>query len=302
MIRSFYRRLLLCCFVVALILSVIILQHPSQSLDSAVVFSNMPNAINDGEFVTTGQDVVSIFDVPSGSNFQINSIQVPFGNGTAAVTVSARIHTESTGLPGSVVVDLGSQSVPVGNSVATFTPAGANGLSSGTRYWLVMSNPGAGVQWQSANPPITPTGVFSFVDNGVVVGGTFFSQALRFNITIDADPGGSGSSSGGCNVDGRLNPVCAEPWQTAAIYCLSNGAIEVYGITDSVGWLAFRTTQSEIDAVGVPAQNSLIERSSDGKIRLYRLSTGEFQVNSPIYDRIRGNLPDGYVFIFEGCS
>jgi hypothetical protein len=67
-------------------------------------------------------------------------------------------------------------------------------------------------------------------------------------------------------------------------------------------WLAFCTTPFEIDAVGVPAQNSLIDHSDDGKIRLYRLSTGEFQVNAPCWDRLRGNLPDGYIVLFGGCS
>jgi hypothetical protein len=94
--------------------------------------------------------------------------------------------------------------------------------------------------------------------------------------------------------------VCEEPWQTAAVYCRADGSIDVYGITDSVGWLAFRTTPAEIDALRVQDENTLIEQSNDGRIRLYRLKTGEFQVNSPIVDDVRGYLPNGYVFKWEG--
>jgi hypothetical protein len=263
----------------------------------------MPGTFDAGEFATTGQDAVLEFGVPAGPNYQINAIQVELSNGNGTpIDVTLRIHVNNAGLPGGAAVDLGTQSVAVGDSTVTYTPVGATTLASGT-YWLVMSNPGAGVQWTSSNPAVTPTGVFTYVDNGVITGGTFFTQTHRFSVSIDADTTTAAAGGAACvNADGRENPVCKEPWQTAAIYCRADGSIEVYGITDSIGWLAFRSTPSEIDAVGVQSQNALIERSDNGTIRLYRLSTGEFQVNAPRWDRLRGNLPDGYVFIFGGCS
>ena len=122
-------------------------------------------------------------------------------------------------------------------------------------------------------------------------------------------PGGGGvlgmSTSGLDNCalfDGRLNRVCEEPWQTAAVYCRADGAIDVYGITNGEGWLAFRATQAEVDSLGIPNQNGLIDRSADGKIRLYRLTTGEFQVNAPLWDTVKGYLPNGYVFRWNGCE
>ena len=95
--------------------------------------------------------------------------------------------------------------------------------------------------------------------------------------------------------DQRINSLEIEPWQTVAIYCRVNGAIDIYQINEfSEGYLVIHATQSEIDTVGVPSVNTLIESSSDGAVRLYRLSTGEYQVIAP-----RDHLFDGYVFIWD---
>ena len=110
-----------------------------------------------------------------------------------------------------------------------------------------------------------------------------------------------------CTNDGRVNSVCAEPWQTAAIYCQPEGVIDVYAIRDGAGTLVIRATPEEIDAVGVPADGAdasemLIEQSADEQVRLYRLPDGSFQVNAPINDAIRGILLNGYVYTWQGCE
>jgi hypothetical protein len=141
----------------------------------------------------------------------------------------------------------------------------------------------------SADPPITPTGVFTHVDSGIIGRGIiqgYNSVSSRHNVSIDADPIG-------------IILVNDEAWRTAAIYCQPDSVFDVYGITDGVGWLAFRITQEEIDAVGIPSENTLLKQTADGTIRLYRLDTGEFQVNAPRWDAIWGNIPDGYVYIWE---
>ncbi len=302
MFRKVCRVIVMMVLVSSVAVALSLLQTPPEKSQGVVVFSNMTG--ND-VFGNSSAITALSFDVPVGQDYQINSVQLRLGY---SGTVNLGIYTDNAGSLGTQIIDLGTQSVSRVFSTITFIPSGSAVLPSGNRYWLAMTQPGQDVFWWSSDPPILPTGLFTFVNNGFFVGGTFFPRVDRFKLSIDADPYFPPPPSTGANVvpactnsDGRLNSICEEPWQTAAIYCRADGTIDVYGITDGAGWLAFRTTQSEIDAVGVPTQNSLIERSSDGKIRLYRLATGEFQVNAPMWDEVRGNLPDGYVFRWASC-
>lgn len=76
--------------------------------------------------------------------------------------------------------------------------------------------------------------------------------------------------------DGRLQPDAAAP---VAVYCQDYG-IDIYGINaDSTGTLAFTASNEAIEAVGeAPEVNTLI--AEEGNVRLYRLTTGEFQINA----------------------
>jgi hypothetical protein len=92
--------------------------------------------------------------------------------------------------------------------------------------------------------------------------------------------------------DGRVKPDAGAP---VAVYCHDYG-IDVYRINpDSTGTLVFSATNAEIKRVGdSPARNTLID--SAGNIRLYQLTTGEFQVNA-------GPDAEGkeYVLTWEEC-
>ncbi|GAB4315819.1 MAG: hypothetical protein Kow00117_07690 [Phototrophicales bacterium] len=86
--------------------------------------------------------------------------------------------------------------------------------------------------------------------------------------------------SSDCILDNRVNnsPIydCAAP---VAVYCDGDN-IDVYRINPftSQGTLLFRATQSEIDAVGIPSVNTIIDNAED--VTLYRLTSGEFQINA----------------------
>lgn len=102
--------------------------------------------------------------------------------------------------------------------------------------------------------------------------------------------------------DGRRNPVVVEPGQAAAVYCLSDGSVDVFRIIDGKGVHAFTATPEEIAAVGSdPAENTIIDAGLE--VRLYRLTSGEYQVNAPVLDQFTGvQDPNGYHFIWPGCG
>jgi len=101
--------------------------------------------------------------------------------------------------------------------------------------------------------------------------------------------------------DGRINRF--EQYAQAAIYAVDYGTgmgLHIYGIDDATGegTLALEVTPEMIAAVPeMPPANTLIAATADGRIALYRLTTGEYQVNS-------GPNVEGYidVVIFDELS
>jgi uncharacterized protein YraI len=94
------------------------------------------------------------------------------------------------------------------------------------------------------------------------------------------------------DVDTRINPGAAE----AAIYCTATGVkivdLDISGVsTDS-----FTVPYTAIQAIGVSDENRLI-REYRG-FRLYRLTTGEWQLNAPPNWRDAGE----YIFTWAGCD
>jgi LysM repeat protein len=83
-----------------------------------------------------------------------------------------------------------------------------------------------------------------------------------------------------------VNPDPAAP---VAIYCRSDG-IHVYNVDRTGrGSLAFVASYNQINAVGIPSVNTLI--ASGGGVGLYRLTSGEFQVNSTRASSTQGKRP-----------
>jgi hypothetical protein len=92
--------------------------------------------------------------------------------------------------------------------------------------------------------------------------------------------------------DDRINPGAVE----AAIYCTDLGVkiidIDVRGA--AIG--SFIVPYDDIDAIGIPEVNTLIAEHRG--FRLYRLTTGELQLNAPPNWLSSGE----YVFIWDGCG
>ncbi|MEP7288885.1 MAG: hypothetical protein ABI947_24295 [Chloroflexota bacterium] len=97
--------------------------------------------------------------------------------------------------------------------------------------------------------------------------------------------------------DGRLNnDIGAEADQTVAVYCV-DGGVMAYAIYKSQGYFAFKLTKDQIAKVPTkPKQNTLIHQALG--VRLYRLTSGELQVNRTMLDPTQGD----YVFRWAGCE
>ena len=92
--------------------------------------------------------------------------------------------------------------------------------------------------------------------------------------------------------DGLVNPGAVE----AAIYCTTKGVkIIDIDIRGAATW-SFLVPYEDIDEIGIPEVNTLIEAHRG--FRLYRLTTGELQLNAPPNWRNSGE----YVFIWDGCD
>jgi membrane peptidoglycan carboxypeptidase len=122
----------------------------------------------------------------------------------------------------------------------------------------------------------------------------------QFPCTPETIVGGSLPTSAGIPGDYEVNPTSSDPARTAAIYCKPDGSIDVWQVVNSQGVPAFTATPIDIATVpSRPAANTLIKSDGQGDmgVRLYRLTSGQFQINAP-----RGSDPNGYVFIWNGCG
>ena len=138
--------------------------------------------------------------------------------------------------------------------------------------------------------------------NGPVNGGSWPDWIIANSVILDtttlAEPDGGwpqcGELAPGGTIfnpdDGRLNPDAAAP---AAFYAPDDGSLQVYGIdAQSHGYLAIYISSDEVAALPAsPEENLKIAESDDGKIALYKLTTGEYQVNA-------GPDFEGKVFVY----
>jgi hypothetical protein len=123
-------------------------------------------------------------------------------------------------------------------------------------------------------------------------GSVFFANnnapgaTMHWTITVgkDCDNGVTGITF----TDGRVNSH--DGAETAAVYCNADGSVDVWTVYNSVGYFAFTATKADLAKVSEkPLKNTLIK--SRLGVSLYRLTTGELQINSA----------NDYVFIWDGC-
>lgn len=136
---------------------------------------------------------------------------------------------------------------------------------------------GSWVDWIIANSVVVDTATASEPEGGWPQCGVLSPVGLPFNPQ-----------------DGRLNP---DAGATAAFYAPPDGSLQVYGVdAQSHGYPAIYVSPEEVAALpAAPEANLKIAESDDGKIALYKLTTGEYQLN--VGPDFEGKV---FVYIFAG--
>jgi hypothetical protein len=118
-------------------------------------------------------------------------------------------------------------------------------------------------------------------------GGLTIESIINFGDTLTED-----NCTGGRIGDGRINDGGDQLGAPVAVYRTDQG-IEIYLIDpdDGHGDQIFVATDDEVVAVGdSPAENTIIDSASG--VALYRLTSGEFQINATSFD----GTPYSYIF------
>jgi len=140
--------------------------------------------------------------------------------------------------------------------------------------------------------PHTPIEVTITVYSAINFTGSAITRSITFDCTTGAIVPSFTGGVHRCGItDGRLNCWPEMEAQPFAVYCEA-GDVVIYSIDkQGVGTLAFRVTKKELDALDPkPAKNTKITEGID--VALYRLSSGELQVNG------RGDT----FFIWKVCT
>jgi hypothetical protein len=145
--------------------------------------------------------------------------------------------------------------------------------------------------------------IVEYLDEGVtfVLVSTTFDALNTGNYTVEITGPGNvtlgRTGSPNTFTDGRINSsVILDGGAPVAVYCRADGSIDVWfiSVSSSRGSLLFRVSAQRIEDVGVPTEENALLRFL-GSVAVYRLTTGEFQVNAANFD----GTP--YVMIWDGC-
>ncbi len=144
-----------------------------QAADGAVV-SNMFGNDGTSTFMSGANIKAMGFTMPQAlTDHRLDRVVLRIDNITAGATARARIYTDSSGGPGSLVATLVAPALTSGKGNYSFVPSSSGvTLTSGDTYWLVVDNTGSGdFSWMANNPGIIPTG------NGQHAGALFSTTA-----------------------------------------------------------------------------------------------------------------------------
>ena len=251
----------------------------------------------------TSQYMASGFTVPAGPDQTVSSVKVTLDVNTGG-DLTLKFFDDNGGLPGSEIAALDTVSLtPSGQQTVTFTPNSTLNLVGGSTYYFVIEPDGTfnGRWYDGSSAPtgggFAPTSPPNFITHNQGSSWNAGSTHLDFEISFNDAPPPSPPSVPVADVaipafdpnDDRLNQAPGNEGEPVAIY---QGSVDVYGIDPmtSQGVLEVRVTDEEIEAAGIPSADewSILLASAENRatgmpIEVYRLATGEFQVNTYYY-------------------
>lgn len=143
---------------------VLALPGPTIEARASLVVGNL-TAAGTGGYVTNNADTTKLY----GSSFALDGSFTPAELSSVTIRLSSNngivahawLYSESSTLPGNVLVDLGTTAVVGGGSLNfanySFAPLSPLTLQPSTSYWLVIgeTNAAASLGWNAVNPPVT---------------------------------------------------------------------------------------------------------------------------------------------------
>jgi hypothetical protein len=273
-------------------------KHQSDIAEAAgsVTFGNLNTTTGSYYYVVDWQYLAAGFTVPVGPDQTVGMVKITIETYVSG-NLTLKFYDDNSGLPGNELASLGSETIaPSAQQTVTFTPNSTLNLVGGNTYYFSMVPDAAyyGGWYFGPTAPtgggfVSPTpGMFSTNDQG----SSWRTEANYLDFEISFNEAALSSSPAADVIpafnpnDDRLNRAAGDEGEPVAIY---QGSVDVYGVdpVTSQGVLEVRVTDEEIEAAGVPSESewgrllaSSENRATGMPIEVYRLATGEFQVNT----------------------
>ena len=136
---------------------------------AGVAFSNFPVSGTTGYPLNGSDDTHAAMGFTvNGGNHALNSVDLHlFFADPSKVTPELSIYTDNLGIPGTLIETFTNPNFNTGYADYNFTLNRNVNLSNGTDYWIVLENLTGtfDFNWVQGDPPVTPTGNFSYIDS-----------------------------------------------------------------------------------------------------------------------------------------
>jgi len=274
------------------------------SLSAAVFLSNTPFPPTGGPCVgDNGGLNTAVGFTTGGADTTLGYVSTLWHEAGNGIPMTLSLYSDNAGLPGTNLHTLGTQNTTGGDIYNTYTYPGGNfTLKANTTYWVVASTTSAdfcSVGW--GMNPAAPTGTFTYVGTKQHFGG----WTNTVTVSIEIGEGSPTTYAPGEDIqfepgDDRLNHSTSDRAAPVAAYCLPHGIqIRVIDPATGVGIdpPAINLFNEEIEAAGIPTGENLLLAENNG-VSLYRLTTGEFQVNVLNANSLEYKW---FVFVWDQC-
>lgn len=296
------KRILRLSFLLTLVIS---LFAAYSFVQAGSVFSNAPFWVTGGPCIGSVQKTATGFTTGA-TPTTIDYVSTMWQEVVGPTALILTLHADNVGEPGAAIQTIGVHTTTGGNIFVTHTITTTPiTLAASTTYWVVATTTSTdlcAMGWGVNNPPL---GDFNYAGTRQWDGTTWLA---RNPVSIEIGEGTPSDAVLGRNNDGqfhpgddRINHAEVDRAAPVAIYCKPHG-IQIR-LIDSASGIgidppAINIFYEDIEAAGIPTDTNLLLEENSG-VSLYRLTTGEFQVNVLDANALEYKW---YVFVWDQCS